>query len=192
MFVRLITTLLCVVFCCANLAFAWNVNSFSRDDDIRAALRLLNKIGADEVFENLQENSVKIMFYDLSMIKYSYYKHYAVNSVDTWGDRYILINSRFRHASKEELACLIAHESFHKARQATMAEETLATQKEAYYWSILKVPGKTYNQTALTNRLDKLAGLYNNSTADNNLIEQRIQNSSFYQNQLAVSNRRRL
>ncbi len=192
MLVRLITTLFCVVFCCANIAFSWNVNSFSQDYDIRAALKLLNKIGADEVFENLQENSVKIMFYDLSMINYNYYKHYAVNSVGTWGDRYILINSRYRHASKEELACLIAHESFHKAKRATMEEETLATQKEAYYWSILKVPGKVYKESALTNRLDKLAGLYTDSTANNNLIEQRIHNSKFYQNQLAVTPRRRL
>ena len=58
MFVRLISALFCVVLCCANVAYAWNVNSFSRDDDIRSALRLLNRIGADEVFENLQENSV--------------------------------------------------------------------------------------------------------------------------------------
>lgn len=192
MLIRLISALICVVIFCANLAYSWNVKSFSQDEDIRAALKLLNNIGADEVFENLQENSVKIIFYDLSMIKYSYCNHYAINSVDNWGERYILINSKFRNASKEELACLIAHESFHKARHATMAEETLATQKEAYYWSILKVPGKMYRQSALTNRLDRLAGLYTNSTASNNLIEQRIQNSKFYQNQLAVSTRNRL
>lgn len=192
MFVRLISALICVVVFSANLAFAWNVRSFSRDEDILDALRLLNRIGADEVFENLQENSVKIIFYDLSLIKYSYCNHYAISSIDNWGDRYILINSRFRNASKEELACLIAHESFHKASRATMSEETLATQKEAYYWSILKIPGKVYAKSALANRLDKLACLYNESTANNNLIEKRIQNSRFYQNQLAVSPGKRL
>ncbi|MBO6272554.1 hypothetical protein J6O48_07215 [bacterium] len=191
MYVRLLATLMCVVLFCSNIAFAWNVRSFSKDEDICAALRLLNRIGADEVFENLQENSVKIIFYDLSMIKYSYCNHYAINSVDNWGCRYILINSKYRGASKEELACLIAHESFHKSKRATLEEETLATEKEAYYWSILKIPGKRYSKTALTNRLDRLAGLYSESTNDNNLIEQRISNSRFYQNQLAVSSRSR-
>ena len=192
MFARLISTLICVMLCCANLAYAWNVRYFSQDEDIRAALKLLDRIGADEVFENLQENSVKIIFYDLSMINFSYHKHYAISSVDNWGCRYILINSKFRNASKEELACLIAHESFHKSKRATVSEETLATQKEAYYWSILKVPGKIYKESPLTNRLDRLAYLYNDSTADNNLIERRIQNSKFYQNQLAVTSRNRL
>lgn len=189
---RLISALICVAIFSANLAYAWNVRSFSRDEDIISALKLLNRIGADEVFENLQENSVKIIFYDLSLIKYSYANHYAVNSIDNWGDRYILINSKFRKATTEELACLIAHESFHKGQRATMAEETLATQKEAYYWSILKVPGKMYSQTSLAQRLDRLANLYSESTTSNNLIEKRIQNSKFYQNQLASSPGRRL
>ena len=192
MFVRLISALICVVIFCANLAFAWNVRSFSQDEEIRSALKLLDSIGADEVFENLQENSVKIIFYDLSLIQYNYCNHFAINSVDNWGDRYILINSKFRGASKEELACLIAHESFHKSKRATMAEETLATQKEAYYWSILKVPGKRYAQTSLSNRLNRLASLYSESTANNNLIERRIQNSKFYQSQLASSPSKRL
>lgn len=187
---RLISALFCVVLLCANAAFAWNVNSFSKEDEIRAALKLLNSIGADEVFENLQENSVKIIFYDLSLIKFSYCNHYAINSVDNWGDRYILINAKYRHVSKEELACLIAHESFHKAKVATLAEETLATQKEAYYWSILKVPGKIYKQTALNNRLNKLACLYEDSTDSNDLIEKRISSSSFYREQLATRPRR--
>ena len=165
------------------------MKNFSQDEDIRDALKLLKNIGADAVFENLQSNSVKIIFYDLSMIKYSYSNCYAINSVDNWGERYILINSKYRRASKEELACLIAHESFHKGKVATMSEETLATQKEAYYWSILKVPGKIYNQTALTNRLNKLACLYNDSSENENLIERRIQNSKFYQEQLATRNR---
>ncbi len=189
---RLLSAIICVVLFCANIAFAWNVKSFSDDYDIQSALKLLKQIGADEVFENLQENSVKIIFYDLSMINFSYANHYAINSVDNWGDRYILINSKFRHASKEELACLIAHESFHKGKVATMSEETLATQKEGYYWSILKVPGKRYTNSPLTNRLNKLACLFEESTEANNLIEQRIRNSKFYQEQLAVRERKRI
>ena len=191
MFVRLMSALMCAVLLCANVASSWNVRSFSDDYDIRQALKLLDKVGADEVFENLQENSVKIIFYDLSLINFTYCNHHAINSVDNWGDRYILINSKHRRASKEEIACLIAHESFHKGKRATLSEETIATRKEAYYWAKLKVPGKQYGATGLAMRLDKLAYLYSESTDDNNLIEQRIRNSRFYQQQLAISSRNR-
>lgn len=192
MLLRLIVTLSFVMLFSATNAYSWNLGSFSQDADIKGALRLLENVGADEVFENLQENSVKIIFYDLSLINYSYRNHYAVNSVDNWGERYILINSKYRNASKEEIACLIAHESFHKAKRATFEEETLATQKEAYYWAILKVPGKFYKNSPLTNRLNTLVCLNNESVEDNNLIEKRIQNSKFYQAQLATTTRRKL
>lgn len=189
---RLVCTLLCVVFCCVSTACSWNVKRFSDDYDIRQALKLLDSIGADEVFENLQENSVKIIFYDLSLINFSYSNHHAINSVDNWGDRYILINSKYRRAYKEQIACLIAHESFHKGKVATMREETLATHKEAYYWSILKIPGKYYAETPLTNRLERLAMLYKRSNENEDLIAKRIQNNKFYQDQLAISTRRRM
>lgn len=192
MLVRLVTALICAVMFCSNLCYAWNVKSFSDDYDIQGALKILKRIGADEVFENLQDNSVKIIFYDLSMIKFSYANHHAINAVNNWGERYILINSKYRNASKEELACLIAHESFHKAKKATLAEETLATQKEAYYWSILKVSGKYYANTPLLRRLNNLVCLQEESGENNNLIEQKIRNSRFYQNQLAVTSRNRL
>ena len=146
---RMLSTLLCMMLFCSTCAYSWNIRSFSQDEDIRDALRLLENIGAEEVFDNLQENSVKIIFYDLSLINFSYRNHYAINSVNNWGERYILINSKYKNASREEIACLIAHESFHKSNKATLAEETLATQKEAYYWSILKVPGKFYPSTSL-------------------------------------------
>lgn len=192
MFVRFISTLICMVLFCSTCAYSWNVRNFSQDEDILDSLRLLKNIGAEEVFQNLEENSVKIIFYDLSMIDYSYKNHYAINSVDNWGERYILINSKYKNASKEEIACLIAHESFHKSNRATMQEETLATQKEAYYWSILKVPGKFYEKTSLANRLNNLVCLYNDSNDNVNLIEKKIQNSTFYQSQLAATSRRKI
>lgn len=190
MFVRFITALMCIVMISTNCAYSWNVKNFSCDDDVISALRLLKSVGAEEVFENLQENSVKIIFYDLSLINYNYRNHFAINSVDNWGERYILINSKYRSASTEEIACLIAHESFHKAKVATMQEETLATSKEAFYWSLLRVPNKHYQQSPLTNRLDKLVCLYNNSDESYNLIENKIRNSKFYQSQLAVRDRK--
>lgn len=189
---RMLSTLLFMVLFCTASVYSWNIKSFSQDEDIRAALRLLENIGAEEVFENLQENSVKIIFYDLSLINYSFRNHYAINSVDNWGERYILINSKYKNASKEEIACLIAHESFHKADRATLAEETLATRKEAYYWSILKVPGKFYPNSSLANRLNNLVCLHNDSDNGNDLIEMKIRNSKFYQSQLAATSRRKL
>ena len=192
MFLRMLSTLMCMMLFCSTCAYSWNIRSFSQDEDIISALRLLKNIGAEEVFENLEENSVKIIFYDLSLIDYSYRNHYAINSVDNWGERYILINSKYKNASKEEIACLIAHESFHKSNKATMSEETLATQKEAYYWSILKVPGKFYEKTSLASRLNNLVCLYNESSEGANLIEMKIQNSKFYQSQLAATSRRKM
>ena len=39
------------------------MNHFTNDFKVSDALVLLERAGADEVFDNLQENSVKIMFY---------------------------------------------------------------------------------------------------------------------------------
>ena len=61
MFVRLLTALVCIVMLGTNCAYSWNVRSFSRDEDIVSALKLLKSINAEEVFENLQENSIKII-----------------------------------------------------------------------------------------------------------------------------------
>ena len=187
---RLVTVLMCLFLVCANCANAWDVSKFSDDAVILSALRLLYNIKADEVFENLRENSVKIIFYDLSLIDFTYYSHHAINSVDNNGRRYILINNRYKNASKEQIACLIVHESFHKSKRANMKEEALATKKEAYYWTLLKVPGKTYANSALTHRLDSLAYSHRKSTDEINLIERRIQNSSFYQEQLITTRNR--
>ncbi|MCR5265769.1 MAG: hypothetical protein K6E29_04150 [Cyanobacteria bacterium RUI128] len=167
-----------------------NVKYFSDDLKIREALTMLDDIGAKEVFDNLQENSVKIQFYDLTQISYSYGKHFAMNTTDTWGNRYILINSRYKNAPAEQIACLIAHESCHKGRVATLAEETTATRTEARYWQVLKHRNHTYANTALTNRLNSLANLESSSTVNHDYIQDRISNSKFYQSQLAVRERK--
>ena len=180
-----ITFVMMMVFCVsASAAF---IDNFTTDSKIKNSLILLEQAGAEEVFANLEENSVKIAFYDLSQISYSYMNHFAVNSIDSFGNRYILINSRFKNASNEEIACIIAHESFHKLSVATYEEEYLATEKEAYYWSILKKQGKTYDSSELLSRLNNLQRLHVASNTDNNLIKEKINNSSFYKKQLAVS-----
>ena len=162
------------------------MNHFTDDFKISDALLLLEKVGADEVFDNLQENSVKIVFYDLSLLSYSYKDHYAINGETNFGERYILINTKYKKCSIEEIACLIAHESCHKSKKATLAEETLATQTEAKYWIKLKQPNKTYQVTDLNKRLNQLAYLYKNSDKNNNYIQTRIANSPFYRQQLAL------
>lgn len=167
-------------------ANAYNMNHFTQDIKVTAALELLDKVGADEIFDNLQANSVKIVFYDLSLMSYDYRYHYAINGINNFGDRYILINTRYRKCSTEEIACLIAHESCHKAKVATLAEETLATQTEAKYWLKLKNPNKIYEDNDLKNRLDNLAYLYSHSDKNNNRIEERIANSEFYRNQFSI------
>lgn len=165
---------------------AYNMNHFTDDFKISDALVLLERNGADEIFANLQENSVRILFYDLSMLSYSYRDHYAISGVNSMGRRFILINTKYMKCSTEEIACLIAHESCHKAKVATFAEETIATQTEAKYWIKLKQTNKIYKESDLYDRLDNLAYLYKNSNKDENKIQEKIANSEFYRAQLSV------
>ena len=188
---RVAVLLACLFVLCASKVSAINVKYFSEDVQIRSALTLLDDVGAKEIFDNLQENSVKIKFYDLSQISYDYKNHFAINTTDVWGNRYILINTKFQNAPTEQIACLIAHESFHKGKVATLEEETTATRKEAQYWSVLKKHNVQYAQTALTQRLNSLANLEHSSTVSHDYIQDRISNSSFYRNQLALRDRRK-
>lgn len=171
---------------------AENVKYYSNDYKIQSALTLLDNAGAREIFDNLQENSVKIIFYDLAQISYDYKNHFAVNSTDLWGNRYILINMKYKNAPVEQIACLIAHESCHKGKIATLEEETKATRTEAQYWSILKKRNIEYSQTALLARLNSLSNLEHVSTVSHDYIQEKISNSSFYKNQLAVRDRRKM
>ena len=164
-------------------AFAYNLKSFTSDAKIMAAMQLLEQNGECEVFANLKKNAVKVKFYHLSMSNV-----YAANAYDEFGRRVILINSIYKDAPIEQIACLIAHESYHTARKATLEEETTATSKEAACWAKLKRAGVNYSQTKLTKRLDKIAGLHVASVQDgNNYIEDKIASSSFYRAQFGLN-----
>ena len=164
-------------------AFAYNLKSFSSDAKIISAMQLLEQNGEYDVFQNLQKNRIKIKFHHLS-----YGNVYAANAYDEFGRRVILINSIYKNAPVEQIACLIAHESCHTARKATLEEETTATSKEASCWTKLKRNNVTYPDTKLTKRLDKIANLHIASTQDgNNYIEDKIANSSFYRNQFGLN-----
>ena len=129
--------------------FAYNLKSFTSDAKIMAAMQLLEQSGEYDVFANLKKNAVKVKFYHLSMNNV-----YAANAYDEFGRRVILINSIYKNAPVEQIACLIAHESCHTARKATLEEETIATSKEAACWTKLKRAGVSYPETKLTKRLD--------------------------------------
>ena len=163
-------------------AFAYNLKSFTSDAKIMSAMQLLEQNGEYDVFANLKKNAVKVKFYHLSMNNV-----YAANAYDEFGRRVILINSIYKDAPVEQIACLIAHESCHTARKATLEEETTATTKEAACWTKLKRSNVTYPQTKLTKRLDQVAGMYLASGNGSAEIEDRIASSSFYRSQFGLN-----
>ncbi len=178
---KLLVVLMFIMFLGFNQAQAANVSNYSDDVKVQAALEVLNKIGSTDVFARLDKTQSKIMFYDLTMIDYSYANHYAVASTDENGENYILINSKFQNSPKEAIACLIAHESVHVLPQATMAEEIQATTVEVQTW--LKVCDSVTNTNdKLVQREMKLADNYQ---AGSDKIAQAIASNSFYQAQLA-------
>ena len=185
---RIVIVLLSVLIFGANqvFAFGYNIKHFSDDYRILAALEVLKNAGAEEVFDNLAEKGVTIKFCDLTMIDYQYYRDYAISSADQFGNRVILINTAYKNSSKEALACLIAHESFHKANVATFAEEVKCTQKEAEYWHKLKNDAASSVNNDLTKRLNTLEQLYLTSNPGNDKIAESIRNNEFYRNQLAL------
>lgn len=166
---------------------AIDFNNYSDDAKIVSSLAVLDSIGSEDVFDRLNKSSTHIIFYDLSLMSYSYAKHYAVSSTDESGNNYILINEKFRNSSKEAIACLIAHESVHQLAHATMDEEVRATTIEAQTWLKLGVSLSSNSSDELVNRENKLAQMYKMSTARQNLIRESIASNSFYQHQLALN-----
>lgn len=167
-------------------AFAYRVTDFSNDAKIVSAMRVLEQAGETDVFRNLQKHGMRVKFDDLTMISNAK-NAYAVSTYNSYGTRVILINSIYRNAPAEQIACLIAHESFHTGYSANLEEETLATSKEAACWTRVKNPSKTYPDSRLTRRLDKISGLYLASDSNNNLVQQKIASNGFYRNQLGLN-----
>ncbi len=181
--VLVILTLFCF---CSIQVKANEFNKYSNDTKIISALELLNEINSRDVIERLDNNFSKIIFYDLSLIDFSYANHYAISSIDENGENYILINEKFKIAPKETIACLIAHESVHILPKATLQEEVKATTLEAQIWLKVRNNVTRGHKNDLIIRENHLANLYQNSTAKNNLIQNEILSNSFYQNQLAM------
>ena len=179
---KVFVVLFMFLFFTVNQSFAYNMKSFSSDAKIIEAMQLLEQNGEHEVFANLKKTGVKIKFHNLSMSNI-----YAAHMYDSFGSRIIAINSMYKDAPIEQLACLIAHESCHTARKATLDEETRATSKEAACWCKLKKDNVTYPNTKLTRRLENLSGLHLASVQDgNNYIGDKIASSSFYRAQFGL------
>ena len=174
------------VFLTLNQAFAYRASDFSSDSKIMAAINMLEQAGETDVLRNLQRHAIRISFDDLSCVSISSSKAYAVSTYNRYGSRVIMINSIYRNAPTEQIACLIAHESCHTKQAADLQEETIATQKEAATWIKLKNSSKVYPDSKLTRRLDNLSGLYLASTSGNNLVQQKIASNGFYRSQLGL------
>lgn len=170
-----------------NKVLAVDFNNYTDDVKIISALEVLNNVGSKDVFDRLNKSSTRIIFYDLSLMSFSYANHYAVSSTDESGNNYILINEKFRNSPKEAIACLIAHESVHQLSHATMDEEVKATTAEAQTWLKLQDGVKVNSNDQLVNRENKLARMYKMSTAHQDLIRESIANNAFYQQQLAMN-----
>jgi hypothetical protein len=183
---KVLLTIIALFVLCANQAQGANLNKYSNDNNVISALNVLENIGANDVFERLDKSSTRIIFYDLTLMSFSYAKDYAVSSTDENGNNYILINEKFRNSPKEAIACLIAHESVHVLPHATLDEEVRATTTEALTWlQVRRMASQNLNDD-LIKRENKLAMLYQSSTSNDNLIKDSILNNSFYQQQLAM------
>lgn len=163
-----------------------DLSKYSDDSRVMLALEVLQNIGASDVFTRLDKSKTKIIFYDLSLISFSYAKHYAISSTDDSGNNYILINEKFRLSAKEAVACLIAHESVHVLPQPNLDEEARATTTEAITWLKVRELSNIPLGDDLVAHENKLAILYRASTPTNNLIKDSIAGNSFYQSQLAM------
>ena len=168
-------------------AFAYRASDFSSDSKIISAITLLEQSGETDVLRNLKKHAIRVSFDDLSSYTYNSSKAYAISTYNQYGTRVIMINSIYRNAPVEQIACLVAHESMHVKRVADLEEETIATQKEAATWTRLKVASKSYPDTRLTRRLDKLSSMYLASSNGNNIIQNKIASNGFYRAHLGLN-----
>ncbi len=171
----------------SQMVYAYRAADFSSDSKIVAAIDLLERTGETDVLRNLRKYAIRVSFDDLSSVSYNSHKTFAISTYNKYGTRVIMINSIYKDAPVEQIACLVAHESMHVKRVADLEEETIATQKEAATWIRLKNTSKVYPDSRLTKRLDRLGGMYMASSNGNNLIQNKIASSGFYRAQLGLN-----
>lgn len=126
---KVVLVLFAFLFFSVGQAFAYRVTDFSTDAKIVAAMRVLEQAGENDVFRNLQRYGMRIKFDDLSMVMNGK-NAYAVSTYNNFGTRVILINSVYRNAPAEQIACLIAHEAITQATVLIWKKKLLQHQKK--------------------------------------------------------------
>ena len=102
---KLVLVFVAFMFLACNQAFAYRMSSFSSDAKIIAAIQLLERSGDTDVLRNLQKYGMRVKFSDLSMVSYNKSKTFAVSTYNKYGTRVILINSIYKNAPAEQIAC---------------------------------------------------------------------------------------
>ena len=155
---------------CNSAVFAMDFSQVTTDSKITKALKALERVHSFDVlnkvmYDNTSRRPVKIMFYSLATLSPKYAEAHALATGLDDGTAYILIDSRHRNASPEEIACLIAHEITHQLAVTTMEEEIRAWTNEAQQWIKFKSENPDLKTSGeLTNRLNRLVAMYNDST----------------------------
>ena len=85
---KIIWLVLAVVLLSLSRVQAADFYKYSDDAKVIDALNVLENIGSSDVFARLDKSSTRIIFYDLSLMSFSYAKHYAVSSTDELGNNY--------------------------------------------------------------------------------------------------------
>lgn len=168
-FVRILL-ILCMLNLFTNMAFATNFSKITPDKKIKNALELLESSGSNQVIkevmgDNLSNRPVKIKFYPLESLSFSYKDVHALATSDNYGNMYILINPKHRRAPDAAIASLIAHEMTHQLKETTLEEEVRAWTNEVTQWIKLKKQNPTLvNQSdyncELVQRLNRLEYMY--------------------------------
>ena len=144
------------------------------DESILESLKLLD----NNIIDSLCEKSVKIKWHDLN--NFDGYTKYAIRAIDFSGNNYILLNNMYKKAPKEQIACLIAHESVHIKQNTDINEELQATITEAITWLYLKNKDTKYEKSPLYTRLEAI------SVMNREQIRQYIISNKLYESTLVV------
>lgn len=145
------------------------------DDRLKDAKKMLFK-----VLPKLKDNSYDIRGYkfsDVTEVRENGVLVCAYTTINSEGDKYIIINNMFQKERLEALASLLAHELTHVLKKPTVDEEVAAYTMEAIAWQRLKKDD--IKETELTKILDFVLDLYNK-----NAIRNYVENSKFYGKQL--------
>lgn len=145
----------------------------SDEQKINSAMEIIKQYGYEKNIailqgDNYTHKSVKIIFYDLSLIDMSYSRHYAITSTDDREDLYILINENLRTSDIKALACLIVHESNHckDNKPDSVSQEMFAHTQETMLYMRLLLDDEnlqSLENDRLINRLNKLKKIYDNA-----------------------------